>query len=188
MPRARFILVDPSEPRLYAVYPPEVNPRAVLPVAQQLSALPGVSAGVVRAPYGSGAHSKAATTVCLEVRSPDGRRLALQKFKALTNPRLPVAIAVLQVQLLFCSCNYLSSRLGDIQFVTGFGPDDDEAFMLRYYAAIKRLKLAELFSRQPHPPYSPVTSALKSMLASLGAFATQIYVQPLPDPNPCTHN
>lgn len=185
LPRADFVQSSPDGRALYAVYPSGVLPSEVGSVVAQLNALRGVTARAIRGALIPSAPR--VTAVELTVSQRADRAYALRLMKRLTNPQLPIAIFELGFGVLVCTCNYISSTIKRLQFVQGFEPDDDEAFRLRFYAALRRLPVVWLYGSEPRPPYAALTDALEAMLVELGARATIIEIMPQRDSRPCTH-
>lgn len=105
----------------------------------------------------------------------------------MANPELPVGIYSLNLGILVCQCNYISSTIDELRFIQGFEPEDAEAFRLQFYAALKRLPVAWLFSSEPTPPYAALADALEAMVLGLGARATIVQISPRRDARACTH-
>lgn len=184
-PRATHILIDEPGRRVLAVYAKGVKPIDLEVVATRLEADTGVCSQA-RQDFLDDANEQI-PAIMLQFRDGDDVARAMQRLKELANPELSVAISELRIELLICRCSYLSTRLANILFATGFGPEDDEAFMLRYWAAIKQLPVAQLFSDEPQPPYKRLMDGLEHLLAGLGAYVTHLIIQPRPDPGPCSH-
>ena len=116
---------------------------------------------------------------------------AVRQLREVSNPRLPIGVGVLQVELLICPCGYTSTVHNaerNFRFVRGFEPEDNQAFMLRYYAAMQKLPVSTLLSESPKPPYIELMHSLENVLGGLGAHATMIEIKPQPDHRPCTHS
>jgi hypothetical protein len=185
-PPAKFVQGVPGRNVLYVVYGVGVGENEVRPVVRQLSALRGVQARTVR---GSLDDPRGPKTVVIELTiQPGANRVEVMGLlKRLARPELPIAIDLIRVGLLICRCDYLSTRLDRLEFYSGLGPPDVEAFRLRYYAAMQALPVARLFSDEPQPPYKLLTDGIEAALAGLGARATQVYIAPRRDTRPCTH-
>jgi len=184
-PRARMVQGAPGQSLLYVVYGAGVTEREVRPVVRQLSALRGVQAQTKRGSLdGDGPK-----VVVIELAIQPGANVeaAMELVKRLARPELPIAIGMFRFGLLICPCGYFSSRLDRLVFYRGLGPDDEEAFRLRYYAAISQLPVADLMNADPEPPYGRLVDGIETVLAGLGARATQVYIAPRPDTRPCTH-
>lgn len=185
-PPARMVQGVLGRNVLYVVYGVGVGEDEVRPVVRQLSALRGIQARTLR---GSLDDPRGPKTVVIEltIQSGANRAEAMGLLKRLARPELPVAIDLIRVGLLICRCRYISSRLDRLEFYSGLGPPDLEAFGLRYYAAIQELPVARLFSDEPQPPYKLLTDGIEAVLAGLGARATQVHIAPRRDTRPCTH-
>jgi hypothetical protein len=186
LPRARLIQGVPGQDVLYVVYGNGVHPEEVQPVVRQMNVLRGVQARVVMGSLDDPGGKKVAVVV-LTFQLGVNRREAMSLLKRLANPELPVAIRLIQVVLLMCRCNYISSGLGELRFYPGLGPDDVEAFKLRYYAGMRELPVARLFSAEPQPPYGLLTDGIETVLDRIGARATMLEILQRPDRRPCTH-
>ncbi len=186
LPRARLIQGIPGQDVLYVVYGNGVQPEEVQPVVRQMSVLRGVRARVIMGSLDDPAGKRVAVVI-VAFQLGVNRREAMSLLKRLTNPELPVAISLIRVILLMCHCNYISSGLGELRFYPGLGPDDLEAFKARYYAGMRELPVARLFSDEPRPPYSLLTDGIEAVLDRIGARATMLEIQPRPDRRPCTH-
>lgn len=183
--RAMHILVDTGSDRLFAVFDKGANLSRLQSVASALTAATGVQTKAIKARMNQ--EVVRTPVIYMQFGIGDDRQLAAEKLKEMTNPQLPIAIGALRVELLLCTCKYLSTRLADMQFVVGFSPEDDESFMLRYYAGMKRMPVAELFGSSPHPPYEHLMDAIVGMLKDAQAYATELIIQPRPDQRGCTH-
>ncbi len=186
LPRARMIQGAPGRNVLYAIYDASVQQNDVVPAARRLSVLPGVRARAIQGSLDGPASPK---VTVLEVTFGRGAnvRQGTQLLKRLADPELPIAIGLLRMKLLICDCHYISSVLDELRFYTGLEPADSEAFTLRYYARLKVLPVAKLYSSQPHPPYNRLMEGIEAVLTGLGARATVLEVQPQRDLRPCTH-
>lgn len=188
LPRADYVLLDNENgARLVAIYPANVQPDAVRPAAVQLDALAGVKARVVTGAVDDPAGPR---LVMLEmtIESQTSLVAAVRLFKKLTDPTAPITLTEFRLSLLLCDCGYVSSRIDALQFVNGFDPTDDEAFMLRVFAGLKEIPMATLLAESvDDPDYTPIMNALELMLGTLGAHASAIHLTPQPDPRPCTH-
>lgn len=186
LPRAEFIQGIPGQSVLYVIYGRGVGEDEVRPVVRQLSALRGIQARAIRGSVDD-PHGPRVVVVEVTIQQSANRDEAMAMLKRLANPELPVAIRLLRMELLICRCDYLSSRLAALQFYPGLGPDDVEAFRLRYFAALQQVPVAQLFSAEPQPPYRLLTDGIETVLAGLGARATEVVVAPGRDLRPCTH-
>jgi hypothetical protein len=188
--RAKYILMSPQAPQLYAVYDATVQLRDIEPLAYQLNIRPGVQAAAIMAAVDSPRKTPTATLklnlLLTEEQTELEQTLAL--FKQLTQPELSVALSILVVELMTCSrCRHVSPRVSQIEFIVGFDPGDIDAFMFGLFRELDMLGLTELYQRQPRSPYPPVYDAIEALLATLGANTSQLYLRVVPDERPCTH-
>jgi hypothetical protein len=113
---------------------------------------------------------------------------AQKLFQQLTQPKLTIAIARLDVRFDRCHCGKTAVTVSEPIFLPEFEPDDVESFGLRLYAALQQLDVWSLVNVQPRPPYRPLSDTLEKLLAELGAYATGLYMEPHYDPHqPCPH-
>jgi hypothetical protein len=109
------------------------------------------------------------------------------QLKRFVKPELSVAVAILEVELLVCVCQYVSTRIPVPFFVEGFLPEDTESFMLNYYAAIQRLPVVDLLRQTPQPPYAKLRAGIVNMMSELGVSVSALELWASPDTRPCTH-
>ncbi len=185
-PRATMIQGHPSQNVLYVVYGRGVQEEEVRPVVRQMSALRGIQARAVR---GSMDDPRGPKVVVIEltIQQAADRPAAIALLKRLANPEMPIAIRLIQVVVLICRCNYLSTGLGALEFYPGLGPDRMDEFRRNYATCMAALPAAALFSIEPQPPYKQLTDGIEGVLAGIGARATMVEVLPRRDPRRCTH-
>lgn len=183
--RAKYIFVQGD--RLCAVYDVQVNPSALRNTALQLAALPGVEARAVRAALGEPTAPRT-TLLWMRVLPMFSADRAQKLFQQLTQPELAIAIVRLEVRFEGCLCGKTTFTVSEPTFLPEFDPEDIELFNLRLYAALQQLEVWPLVNAQPHQPYKPLSDALDKLLAELGAYATNLYMEPHYDPDqPCPH-
>ena len=185
MIRAKYVFVQGD--RLCAVYAASVKPSMLRDVALQLATLPGVEAGADRASLGTPT-APPLTMLWMRVLPGFSADEAQKLFRRLTQPEWAIAIARLGIQFKLCRCGQTSITVSGPVFLPEFEPEDIESFDLRLYAALKQLDAWSLVEAQPHAPYNPLTLALEKLLAELGAYVTNLYIEPHYNPNqPCPH-
>ncbi len=184
--RAKHVVLDAANNCVFVVYPQGADIVNLNVTAMSFQAETNVRARALQARLGS--EAERSPVIMTQFVKGQNAESALSRLKEMTNPELPLAIGVLEIELLICSCRYASSRLKRMVFVMGFGPDDEQAFRLRYLAAIKRLPVAALLSVGPHPPFRQLMDGLQDMLASLGAYPTELRLKPKPNPRQCKHS
>jgi hypothetical protein len=185
MVRAKYVVHEQGE-RLLAVYGDDVKRNELKHVVDRLRALPGVQANATRVAFGR-PDAPPTTVIWMGVLPMFNRHRAMQLLKELTDPEQPIAIARINLYFRWCSCGHLSHS-GDMSFIPSFEPEDEEAFKLRFFAAIQRLDIDTLWKAEPRAPYTPLMDAVAEALAELGAHATDFYFKPESKPQPCTHN
>ncbi len=183
MVRAKYVFVDGD--RLYAAYESGTKIQLLHPVVDRLGALIGVRAGAVRVALRPGVRPDT-PVVWMRVLPMFSTDAAQKLFSELTQPELAIAIARVDVKFEGCSCGVTTFMIGDAIFLPEFEPEDVELFDLRFYAALQELDVWPLVDQQPEPPYEPLTDAIDRLLASLGAHATNLYVEPRVS-RQCTH-
>lgn len=184
--RAHHIVIDRQQGRVIAVYPSNTPRANLMSIGQQLKRMTNAPVAVSRVALET-SDGKQAMALIMDVTRLGKLDRALKAFKSLTNPLLPVALGVFSVEMLICGCGRYGSRVDDYRFVIGFEPPDEEAFLLRYAAAIKRKPLGELLSIDPKPPYLKVAKAIEDALEEVGGFTTELQIRPL-NVGPCTHS
>jgi hypothetical protein len=179
-------LLDGANHRIFAVYPLGTAIVELELIATRFAALTGSRARSFMARLDNQGYG--VPVIMIRASAAHSVEAALMRLKETLDPVLPVAIGSLVVELLLCRCGFVSSRVVEIRFVVGFGPKDDEAFMLRYYEAIAKVPIGELLSREPRPPYRPLTEAIEKALANVGAFATALEIEIRRNSRRCTHS
>lgn len=185
-PPAQMIQGASGRNVMYIVYGVGVDESEVRPVVRRLSALRGIQAQALRGSVD--ATGPRVVVIELTIQQSANVEAAMALVKRLARPALPIAIRTLGFGLLICRCGYLSSKIDNLAFYRGLGPDDDEAFRLRFYAAIKDVPVAKLVSADPRPPYGQLADGIEAVLAGLGARATEVLIVPRRDTRPCTHS
>jgi hypothetical protein len=184
--RAKYVFVQ--DDRLYAVYDTNVKPSALRKAALQLAALPGVEARATRAAIPEPT-SPDTTVLWMRVLPAFNANKAQKLFQQLTKPELAIAIARVEMRFGLCRCGKTSITVSGPIFLPEFNPEDVESFDLRLDAALQQLDVWTLVNEQPRPPYTPLSDALDKLLAELGAYATNLYIKPVYDPElPCLHD
>jgi hypothetical protein len=186
MIRAKYVFVQGD--RLYAVYGAGVNPRALRNAVLQLTILPGVEAGATRVALDkpTAPHT---TVLWMRVLPGFSADRAQKLFRRLTQPELAIAIANFGVRFEACRCGKTTISVSEPIFLPEFSPEDAESFDSRLYSALQQLDVWPLVEAGPRPPYGPLGNALNKLLAKLGAYATNLYIEPHYDPKkPCPHD
>ncbi len=183
--QAHHIIMDSTNKRLFASYPRGTALVDLELIAANFAAQTGLRARALLARQDNQAHET--PVIVVRVATTGDVEPALKTFKEMTDPTLPVAIWSLVIDVLLCQCNAVSTRAKDMRFVPGFRPEDEEAFGLRYYAAMQQVPVGQILSQDPHPPYRQLKNAIEDALESIGAYATAQVIVPGPDYRRCTH-
>lgn len=188
MLRAKYILRQPHESAVYAIYGTDARREDLEPLLFAFKHIPGTEAMVRRVTVDDG--SQQVFALQLAVNPLYNRRASMLKLKELAEPELPIALGHITVDLMFCTCHYFSTKFNG-EFLEGFEPEDKEAFWLRFYAEVAKFH-ADQFIDDPEQgfvePYDAAAELVTTALAHVGAFASSMLIQPGPDPRPCTHD
>jgi len=184
-PKAQYIILDQVNTVVLIVYDNATNLAELKKVAKRLESRIGLQTKVLRTRLIHGAGIR--PLIAVKTDDIENFEYAMGQLKELIKPRLPVAIAMLEVELLICSCQYVSSRLSMPFFVEGFLPEDTESFMLHCFAAMQRLPVVDLLQRAPIQPYPKLRAGIVDMMSKLGASVSALELKVGPDTQPCTH-
>jgi len=114
---------------------------------------------------------------------------AMAKLKKWTNPKFPIAIQAMDVELLSCRCGAMRPSVAAIEFLHGLGALDERKFKASVTSWLKRCPLVELVERCPTPPYQLVLAEVQTALTTVGAYASAsaLRIQCTPETRACKH-
>lgn len=185
LPKAEYIILDQVNTVVLIVYTIGTNLADLRGVAKRLENQTGLLTQVLRTRIIHGAGTR--PLIAVKTDDIENFESAMLQLKEIVKPKLPVAIGKLEIELLLCTCQYISTRQPVPLFVEGFLPEDAESFMLNYYAAMQQLPVVDLLRQAPQPPYGKLRAGIVSMMSGLGASVSALELWTSPDTRPCTH-
>lgn len=185
MARAKLILSRPDG-MLVAVYGGDAQRAPLEQIAAELSRISGVVSRVTRVALDR-PDAPPTLAICMGVAHGVNGRPAVMKFKRLTSPQIPYTLGTMSVKLLLCACGYVSTSCSG-QFVNGLEPNDQQRFWLSFYERMARLSVDELLPHGLVPPYEEPGDVIERIARDLGAYPSQMYINPQRDMRPCRHS
>lgn len=190
MLRARYI--DPTDQEGYdcliAVFDQGTSLQDLQPLAREVVAIPFAECATALVGIGTLAHRL--PVLCVRLRAGGDWPSAAAKVKEITNPVLPYTLSRLTYRLRICNaCSYPQHVVysGDLAFVPGLEPKDDQRFLADYGKKLARLPITHLI-QEHDPTFKRLIDELEKLLAELGTFTSSIFIHSFEfDNGTCTH-